>query len=55
MPWRRLTFSQNSQANDDVLLPLEGLPSMNVKELYRYLGTLANLVEHEARATETNV
>ena len=28
---------------------------MNVKELYRYLGTLANLVEHEARAIETNV
>ena len=27
---------------------------MNAEEFYRYLGTLAGLVKHQARATETN-
>ena len=50
---RRTTSSQNSQANNDVLPPLEGLPPMNVEELYRYLETLAGLVKLQARAIET--
>ncbi|KAL6316633.1 hypothetical protein AAG906_019541 [Vitis piasezkii] len=54
MPARIPISSQNSQANDDVPHPLEGLPPMNIEGLYRYLGTLASLVEHQARATETN-
>ena len=54
MPARIPISSQNSQANDDVPHPLEGLPPMNIEGLYRYLGTLASLVEYQARATETN-
>ncbi|KAL6345232.1 hypothetical protein AAG906_015715 [Vitis piasezkii] len=53
MPPRRPTSSQNSQANNDVPSPLEGLPPMNVEGLYRYLETLAGLVELQARAIET--
>ncbi|KAL6320577.1 hypothetical protein AAG906_008577 [Vitis piasezkii] len=46
MPPRRPVSSQNSQANNDVPPALEGLPSMNVEGLYRYLKTLAaGLVE----------
>ncbi|KAL6337963.1 hypothetical protein AAG906_005931 [Vitis piasezkii] len=44
---RRTTSSQN------VPPPLEGLPPMNVEELYRYLKTLAGLVMRRARAIET--
>ena len=50
---RRTTSPQNSQANNDVPPPLEGLPPMNVEGLYRYLGTLAGSVEGQARAVET--
>ena len=53
MPLRIPTSSQNSQANNDVHPPLEGLPPMNVEELYRYLETLAGLVECQAKAIET--
>ncbi|RVX08511.1 hypothetical protein CK203_014270 [Vitis vinifera] len=35
-------------------LPLEGLPPMNAKELYRFLETLATLVEHQASAIENH-
>ncbi|KAL6320142.1 hypothetical protein AAG906_004651 [Vitis piasezkii] len=49
MPPRRTTSFQNSQANDGVPPPLEGLPPMNEKRLYRYLETLAGLVERQAR------
>ncbi|RVW15572.1 Retrovirus-related Pol polyprotein from transposon 17.6 [Vitis vinifera] len=51
MPPRRPTSSQNSQANDDILPPPEALPPMSTEGLYRYLGTLAGLVERQARAT----
>ena len=51
---RRPTSSQNSQANDDVPSPVEGLPPMNAEGIYRYLGTLAGLVECQARASENN-
>ncbi|RVW67114.1 Retrovirus-related Pol polyprotein from transposon 17.6 [Vitis vinifera] len=54
MPPRRATSSQNSQANDDVP-PVEGLPPVSAKGIYRYLGTLAGLVERQARAVGTNV
>ena len=54
MPPRRTTSSQYCQANDDVPLPLEGLPPMNAKGFYRYLETLAGLVERQARVAETN-
>ena len=54
MPPRRATFSQNSQANDDVP-PVEGLPPVSVEGIYRYLGTLSSLVECQARAVGTNV
>ncbi|RVW90602.1 hypothetical protein CK203_038739 [Vitis vinifera] len=47
---RRPTSSQNSQANDDIPPPSEALPLMSTEGLYRYLGTLASLVEHLARA-----
>ena len=53
MALRRKTSSQNSQANNDVPPPLEALPPMNVEGLYRYLETLTGLVEHQARAIET--
>ncbi|RVW12099.1 hypothetical protein CK203_087312 [Vitis vinifera] len=46
--------SQNSQANDDVP-PVEGLPPVSAEGIYRYLGTLAGLVERQARAVGTNV
>ena len=54
MPARIPISSQNSQANDNVPHRLEGLPPMNIEGLYRYLRTLASLVEHQARATKTN-
>ncbi|RVX01843.1 hypothetical protein CK203_019352 [Vitis vinifera] len=50
IPPRRPISSQNSQTNNDVPPALEGLPSMNVEGLYRYLETLAGLVECQARA-----
>ena len=53
MPPRRLASSQNSQANNDVPPPIEGLPPMNAEALYRYLETLAGLVERQAGAIET--
>ncbi|KAL6329746.1 hypothetical protein AAG906_035394 [Vitis piasezkii] len=53
MPPRRPVSSQNSQANNDVPPPFEGLPPINVEGLYRYLKTLAGLVERQARAIET--
>ena len=46
---RRTTSSQYCQANDDVPPPLEGLPPMNAKGLYRYLETLTGFVECQAR------
>ena len=46
MPPRRPTSSLNSQAIDNIPLPVEGLRLMNVERLYRYLGTLDGLVEH---------
>ena len=51
---RRPTSSQNSQANDDIPPPSEALPHMSTEGLYRYLGTLAGLVEHLARAIGSN-
>ncbi|XP_059597457.1 uncharacterized protein LOC132254850 [Vitis vinifera] len=54
MPPRRAASSQNSQANDDVP-PVEGLPPVSTEGIYRYLGTLAGLVECPARAAGTNV
>ncbi|RVW59880.1 hypothetical protein CK203_100557 [Vitis vinifera] len=54
MPPRRTASSQNSQANDDVP-PVEGLPPVSAEEIYRYLGTLAGLVERQARAVGTNI
>ena len=54
MPPRRLASSQNSQPNDDIPSPLEALPTMSIEGLYRYLGTLAGLVERQARATGSN-
>ncbi|XP_010648083.1 uncharacterized protein LOC104878882 [Vitis vinifera] len=54
MPPRRPASSQNSQANDDIPPPPEALPSMSTKGLYRYLRTLAGLVEGQARATGSN-
>ena len=53
MPPRRPASSQNNQTNNNVPPPLEGLPPMNVEGLYRYLETLAGLVECQARAMET--
>ncbi|KAL6313607.1 hypothetical protein AAG906_006976 [Vitis piasezkii] len=50
MPPRKPASSQNSQANDDIPPPPEALPTMSTKGLYRYLGTLAGLVEHQVRA-----
>ena len=54
MPPRRLAFSQNSQANDDIPPPPKALPPMSTEGIYRYLGTLAGLVECQARATRSN-
>ena len=53
MPPRKTTSFQNSQANDAVPPPLEGLPPMNAEGLYRYLETLVGLVERQASAIET--
>ncbi|KAL6335540.1 hypothetical protein AAG906_030669 [Vitis piasezkii] len=53
MPPRKSASSQNSETNNDVPSPLEGLPLMNAEGLYRYLETLAGLVECQARAIET--
>ena len=54
MPLRRPTSSQTSKANDDIPPPLEALPPMSIEGFYRYLGTLAGLVERQARATGSN-
>ena len=54
MPPRRPTSSQNSQANDDIPPPPEALPPMSTEGLYRYLGTLAGLVERQTRAAGSN-
>ena len=53
MPLTKLTSSHNSKTNNDVPLPFEGLPPMNIERLYRYLETLASLVERQATAIET--
>ena len=45
MPPRRPASSQNNQANDDIPPPPEALAPMSTEGLYRYLGTLAGLVE----------
>ncbi|RVW43066.1 Retrovirus-related Pol polyprotein from transposon 17.6 [Vitis vinifera] len=54
IPPRRPPSSQNSQANDDIPPPPEALPSMSTEGLYRYLGTLAGLIERQAKATGSN-
>ena len=54
MPPRRPASSQNNQANDDIPPLLEVLPPMSTEGLYRHLGTLASLVERQARATRSN-
>ncbi|XP_034674472.1 uncharacterized protein LOC117905697 [Vitis riparia] len=54
MPPRKPASSQNNQANDDIPPPLEALPPMRTEGLYRYLGTLASLVERQARAIGSN-
>ncbi|RVW89661.1 hypothetical protein CK203_036378 [Vitis vinifera] len=54
MPPRRPASSQNSQANDDIPSPPEALPTMSTEGLYRYLGTLTGLVEHQVRAIGSN-
>ena len=54
MPPRRPASSQNKQVNDDIPPPPEALPPMSTKGLYRYLGTLAGLVEGQARAIGGN-
>ena len=54
MPPRRPASSQNNQANDDIPPPPEALPSMSTEGLYRYLGTLAGLIERQAKATGSN-
>ena len=51
---RRPTSSQNSQANDDVPPPIEGLPPMNAEGLIQYLRTLVGLVDRRARASKIN-
>ena len=38
----------------DILLVTQHVGPMSAKGLYRYLGTITGLVEHQARATETN-
>ena len=53
MPPRRLVSSQNSYTSNNVPPPLESLPPMNAKGLYRYLETLAGLVDHRVKAIET--
>ena len=54
MPTTRTSYFQNRQANDDVPPQYENVPLMSVERLYSYLGTLAGLVEHQARATRYN-
>ena len=54
MPLRSPASSQKNQANDDIPPPSEALPPMSTEGLYRYLGTLASLVEHLARAIGSN-
>ena len=54
MPPKRPASSQNSQANDDIPPPPKALTPMSTERLYRYLGTSARLVEHQARATRSN-
>ena len=54
MPPRRPASSQNNQVDADILLPPKALPLMSTEGLYRYLGTLACLVERQARATRSN-
>ena len=54
MPPRRAASSQNNQANDDIP-PVEGLPPVSTEGIYRYLRTLAGLVERQARTAGTNV
>ena len=51
---RRPASSQNSKANDDIPHPPEALPLMSTEGLYRYLGTLAGLIERQAKATGSN-
>ena len=54
MPPRKPAYSQNSQANDDIPHSPKALPLMSTEGLYRYLGTLAGLVERQARVTGSN-
>ncbi|RVW78155.1 hypothetical protein CK203_049707 [Vitis vinifera] len=49
--WGVIEWYQSfSQANDDIPPPPEALPPMSTEGLYRYLGTLAGLVERQVRA-----
>ena len=54
MPPRRPASSQNNHAKDDIPPPPEVLPPMSTEGLYRYLGTLAGLVERQAKAIGSN-
>ncbi|RVW50181.1 Retrovirus-related Pol polyprotein from transposon 17.6 [Vitis vinifera] len=47
-------LGRDNVPNDDITPPLEALPPMSIEGLYRYLGTLASLVERQARATGSN-
>ena len=54
MPPRRPASFQNSQANDDIPPPPKALLPMSTEGIYRYLGTLAGLVERQTRAIGSN-
>ena len=54
IPPRRNLSSKTSQANDDVPCQFENVGLMSVEGLYRYLRTIARMVELQARAIETN-
>ena len=54
MPPRRDSSSQTSHANDDITPQFENMGPMSTKGFYRYLGTIAELLERWARVAETN-
>ena len=54
MPTTRVASSQNRPTDDDVPPQSEDVPPMSTERFYTYLGTLARLVECQARGSANN-
>ena len=54
MPTMRATSSQNRSVDEDMPSQSEDVPLMSAERLHSYLGTLAKLIERQARCSGNN-